>query len=226
MLLTLDQVLTAEELAQARAWLAASPWESGLATAGPQAAAVKRNRQLPETAPHLPGLRQLVLDALLRNPLFFAAALPARILPPFFNRHGVGEEYGWHVDNAVRQSAQGERVRADVSVTVYLSDPESYEGGELCIQDRFGMHQVKLAAGSAVVYPSSSVHRVSPVTRGERLACFLFMQSLVRDAERRRNLFELDMALIDLRQRLGEADAAVLRLTGVYHNLLRQWAET
>lgn len=225
MLITLDDVLTGEELASARALLAECPWESGLATAGPQAAEVKRNRQVPEDAPHLPALRRLVLGALARDPMFFAAALPLRILPPFFNRHG-GEEnrYGLHTDNAMRQAPEGAWIRADVSATLFLSDPEDYDGGVLTIADTFGSHGVKLRAGSLVVYPSSSLHEVTPVTRGERLACFLFLQSMVRDAGRRRLLHDMDMALLRLRQEIGETEP-VVRLTGVYHNLLRAWAE-
>lgn len=226
MLLTLDALLTAEELATARGMLARSPWVSGQVTAGPQAAQVKQNQQLSETAPHLPALRELVLGALHRSPLFFSAALPLRILTPFFNRYsGVSNHYGYHVDNALRASPGGGYVRADVSATLFLSEPETYAGGVLTIQDTFGTQSVKLKAGSLVLYPASSLHQVTPVTQGERLACFMFIQSLVRDAEQRRLLFEMDMALLELRQQLGEAAAPLMRLTGTYHNLLRRWAE-
>jgi PKHD-type hydroxylase len=227
MLVTIDNVLTQEELAAARDLLARSCWESGLITAGPQAAQVKNNQQLPEGAEHLPALRHLVLGAVNRAPIFFAAALPLKILPPFFNRYaGEANTYGFHTDNAMRlvPDRPGTYVRADVSATLFFSDPEDYEGGELTIEDTFGMHGVKLKAGSLVVYPSSSIHAVMPVTGGERLACFMFIQSMVRDPGQRRLLYDMDMALLKLRQDVGETDP-VVRLTGAYHNLLRRWAE-
>ncbi|MCS6786144.1 MAG: Fe2+-dependent dioxygenase [Thiobacillaceae bacterium] len=224
MLLTISDVIDAAELARLRSLAAQARWESGLATAGPQAAVVKNNRQIAEDSPELEQMRRIVLNALYRNPLVMSAALPARILPPFFNRYGGRENaYGAHVDNAIRATAEG-YVRADVSATLFLSDPADYDGGELVIHDTYAHHAVKLPAGSLVLYPCALVHEVTPVTRGERIACFMFMQSLVREAERRRLLFDMDMALIDLRARLGEADGSVLRLTGVYHNLLRLWA--
>ena len=227
MLITLPDLLDAAELAQARALLARSQWQSGLSSAGPQAATAKHNEQLAEDAEHLPALRTLVLDALSRSPGFFSAALPLKILPPFFNRHaGANNEYGFHVDNAMRMRPDGGGpVRVDLSATLFLSDPDSYEGGVLSIQDTFGTHGVKLKAGSLVLYPSSSIHAVSPVTRGERLACFMFLQSMVRDAGQRRLLHDMDMALLQLRSTLGES-APLVQLTGTYHNLLRRWAET
>lgn len=226
MLITIPDLLTPEELARARDLLARSEWTSGLITAGPQAAVAKNNQQLPEDAEHLPELRRLVLGALSRNATFFTAALPAKILPPFFNRYGGDSNtYGWHTDNAMRTLPDGSGyVRADVSATLFLSGPEDYEGGVLTVEDTFGQHGVKLEAGSLVLYPSSSIHQVSPVTRGERLACFLFLQSMVRDPGRRRLLFDMDMALLELRGQLGET-GPVVRLTGTYHNLLRAWAE-
>lgn len=227
MLITLEDVLTEDELATARELLDRSAWESGLATAGPQAALAKNNQQLPEDSEHLPALRRLVLSALNRNALFFTAALPLKILPPFFNRYwGETNRYGWHVDNVMRAAPDGSYVRADVSATLFLSDPDEYEGGVLTIEDSFGNHGVKLKAGSMVVYPSSSVHKVTPVTYGERLACFMFIQSMVRDPGQRRLLFEMDMALLQLRKELGESAPVVVRLTGTYHNLLRRWAES
>ena len=227
MLITIDDVLMPEELAAARAMLAASAWSSGQATAGPQAVQAKDNQQLAEDAEHLPALRQLVLQALNRNALFFTAALPLKILPPFFNRYaGEHNHYGFHTDNAMRAMPDGRGyVRADVSATLFLSEPEDYEGGVLTIEDTFGRHGVKLKAGSLVVYPSSSIHEVSPVTRGERIACFMFMQSMVRDAGERRLLFDMDMALLQLRQAHGDTEP-VVRLTGCYHNLLRRWADS
>ncbi len=227
MLLTIDKVLTAEELAAARNILAESSWVSGLATAGTQAAQVKNNQQLPENTPQVANLRRLVLGALNRNALFFTATLPGKIAPPFFNRYsGETNYYGFHVDNAMRLQPDGSGyIRADVSATLFLSSPDEYEGGELVINDTFGQHGVKLQAGSMVIYPSSSVHQVTPVTRGERTACFMFIQSMVRDPNQRRLLYEMDMALLQLRQSIGETDA-VVSLTGSYHNLLRQWADS
>lgn len=227
MLVIIDDVLTAEELATARGWLADSVWGCGRMTAGPQAALAKNNQQLPEEAPHLPALRRLVLAALHRNAMFFTAALPLKVLSPFFNRYsGESNYYGFHTDNAMRMQPDGSGyVRADVSATLFLSDPEDYEGGVLTVEDTFGRHGIKPKAGSMVVYPSSSIHEVSAVTRGERVACFMFMQSMVRDPGRRRLLYDMDMSLLQLRQTIGETDA-VVRLTGTYHNLLRQWAET
>lgn len=226
MLITIEDVLTPEELAQAQQLLDRSTWASGMLTAGPQAAVAKNNQQLPEVAEHLPTLRQLVLQALQRNALFFTAALPLKILPPFFNRYGgEANHYGWHTDNGMRLAPDGSYVRADVSATLFLSAPEDYDGGELTIEDTFGHHGIKLRAGSMVVYPSSSIHQVTPVTRGQRTACFMFMQSMVRDAGQRRLLFDMDMALLQLREQFGEIDP-VVRLTGTYHNLLRRWADS
>lgn len=227
MLITIDQLLTTEELASTRAWLARSRWGSGLVTVGTQAALAKNNQQLAEDAEHLPTLRQLVLNALNRNAQFFSAALPLKVLPPFFNRYtGQTNAYGKHVDNAMRLAPHppGTYVRADISATLFLSDPENYDGGELTIEDTFGSHAIKPAAGSLVLYPSSSIHSVTPVTRGERTACFMFIQSMVRDPSQRRLLYDMDMALLALRQEVGET-APVIQLTGIYHNLLRCWAE-
>lgn len=224
MLITLPDVLTAEELNTIRALLVQARWEDGRATAGTQAAQVKNNQQLAEQDPALSQIRRLVLQALQRDALFFSAVLPDKILPPFVNRYAAANNaYGFHVDNAIRSMAEGYRVRSDVSATLFLNPPEDYDGGELLVQDMFGEQRVKLAAGSLVIYPSSSVHAVTPVTRGERLASFMFIQSMVRDAGQRRLLFDLDMSLVKLRQQLGES-AEVVKLTGVYHNLLRQWA--
>lgn len=226
MLLTIDNVLTEEELAAAQKLLAESAWVSGLVTAGTQAAKVKNNQQLSENAPQMATLRRLVLGALNRNALFFTATLPKKIMPPFFNRYsGATNHYGFHVDNAMRILPEGGYVRADVSATLFLSDPQTYDGGELVINDTFGQQSIKLQAGSMVIYPSSSVHQVTPVTRGERVACFMFIQSMVRDPNQRRLLYEMDMALLQLRQNIGETEA-VVNLTGTYHNLLRQWAES
>lgn len=228
MLITIDNLLTADELATSRDLLERAQWRSGLETAGIQAAVTKNNQQLSEGAEQLPALRQIVLNALTRNPLFFTAALPLKILPPLFNRYGdLTNSYGFHTDNAMQRIAQqpGHYLRADLSATLFLSDPEQYDGGVLTIEDTFGNHGFKLEAGSLLLYPSSSIHAVSAVTRGERLACFLFIQSMVRDPGQRRLLYEMDMALLTLRSEMGESDA-VVRLTGLYHNLLRRWAES
>lgn len=227
MLITIDNVLNADELAAVRDLLARSTWDSGLVTAGKQAAWVKNNQQLADDAEHLPALRRIVLDALNRDPLFFTATLPLKILPPFFNRYGGDlNAYGFHTDNAMRRvpNAEGRYVRADVSATLFLSSPADYDGGVLTIEDTFGTHGIKPPAGSLVVYPSSAIHAVTPVTRGERLACFMFIQSMVRDPGQRRLLYDMDMALLALRQDIGETEP-VVRLTGTYHNLLRRWAE-
>ncbi len=225
MLLTLPDVLHPDELNTIRGLLQQAQWVDGRTTAGIQAATVKNNQQLAEQDPLLDQIRRIVLQALHRDPLFFSAALPDKILPPFVNRYaGETNAYGFHVDNAMRSMPDGTaRVRADVSATLFFNDPDEYEGGELVVQDVFGDQRIKLKAGSIVIYPSSSVHAVTPVTRGERLASFMFIQSMVRDAAHRRMLFDMDMALVRLRQQHGET-AEVVQLTGVYHNLLRQWA--
>jgi len=226
MLLQIPHVLNAEELSQVKSLLAGADWVDGRVTAGLQAATVKNNQQLPEQAVQMGVLRKIVLTALNRNPLFFSAALPLKILPPFFNRYaGETNTYGFHVDNAMRMMPDGSGyVRADVSATLFLSEPDEYEGGELVIDDTFGTHGLKLPAGSIVVYPSSSVHQVTPVTRGQRIACFMFIQSMVRDPVKRRLLYDMDMSLVDLRASVGEI-APVVQLTGTYHNLLRRWTE-
>lgn len=225
MIITIDPLLNADELATAQSLLASASWSDGRVTAGAQAALAKHNQQLAEDDPGVAPLRRLVLQALSRSARFFAAALPLKILPPFFNRYAdEANAYGRHVDGAMRQAADGSYVRTDLSATLFLSDPGSYDGGELQIDDTFGTHRIKLPAGSLVLYPSSSVHQVLPVTRGERVASFLFMQSMVRDAAQRRLLYDMDMALLQLRETVGETEA-LIQLTGTYHNLLRQWAD-
>ncbi len=226
MLITIDDILTTEELTLARDLLAQAQWADGKITAGTQSAQVKNNQQLPETAEQLPQLRHLILYALNRNALFFTAALPKNIYPPLFNRYsGATNSFGSHVDNAMRLLPDSSGyVRTDISATLFLAEPETYDGGELIIEDTYGSQSIKLKAGSLVLYPSSSVHHVKPVIRGERLACFMWMQSMVRDAHQRRLLFDMDMALLELRADQGDTDP-VVRLTGIYHNLLRGWAE-
>lgn len=225
MLLHVPGILEHDELAQLRAALDAAQWTDGRETVGVQGARVKRNEQLPDASPLRAELARVVLAALARNPLYFAAALPLKTLAPRFNRYQDGGEYGFHVDGAVMRSGDGGQVRSDVSCTLFLNEPGEYDGGELVVSDTYGEHEVKLPAGDLILYPSSSLHRVAPVTRGARLAAFFWVQSMVRDDARRALLFEMDAAIERLRSGGADADA-VLRLTGVYHNLLRQWAET
>ncbi|MGZ8290759.1 MAG: Fe2+-dependent dioxygenase [Telluria sp.] len=225
MMLHIPQVLSREQVATMRGALAQAAWVDGRGTVGAQGALVKQNRQLPESSPAGRELGQSVLAALAANPLFFAAALPLRTSPPLFNSYAGGEHYGAHVDGAVRQVAGGPPLRTDVSCTLFLSDPDEYDGGELVVSDTYGEHEVKLPAGDMIVYPSSSVHRVEPVTRGERICSFFWTQSMVRDDARRSMLLELDQNIQRLRARLGDC-AELVSLTSHYHNLLRQWAET
>jgi len=225
MLLHIPNVLDRAQVTRMRAALDGATWTDGRETVGPQGAKVKRNQQLPETSPLRRELGGEVLDALARHPLFHAAVLPQRVLPPRFNRYEGGGHYGSHVDGAVMALPDGSQLRSDVSCTLFLSEPEDYDGGELIINDLYGEHEVKLPAGDAVVYPSSSLHRVEPVTRGARVAAFLWAQSLVRDDGQRQLLLELDSSIQQLTQSGADADG-LLQLTGVYHNLLRRWAET
>ncbi|MHC1479068.1 Fe2+-dependent dioxygenase [Frateuria aurantia] len=225
MLLHIPEVLNPHEVARLRNALDLAEWTDGSETVGALGAQVKRNQQLPDASPLRHELGQIVLAALARNPLYHAAALPARVLPPRFNRYADQGTYGNHVDGAVMALPGGAQVRSDVSCTLFLNPPDAYDGGELIIEDTYGEHEVKLAAGDLILYPSSSLHRVQPVSRGARLAAFFWIQSLIRDDGQRRLLFEMDSSI----QRLlgsGADQRAVLQLTGVYHNLLRRWAET
>lgn len=225
MVVTIPDVLTREELAAVRELLAAAPWGAGI-SAGPQARLVKRNLQVPAEAAQLPALREMVGRALNRCSLFMTAALPFKLLPPNFNRYTPDNPtYGFHIDNTLRPLPDGDWLRTDLSATIFLSEPDEYEGGELTIDDHYGLHRAKLPAGSLILYPSGSLHEVSPVVKGERLACYLFLQSLVRNNERRRLLFEMDMSLMTLREQLGDGHPELVKLTGTYHNLLRHWAE-
>lgn len=225
MLLHIPDVLSREQVKQMRHALDAADWTDGRETVGVQGATVKRNRQLPDASPLRQQLGQIVLHALAKHPLYHAATLPLRTLPPRFNRYEGGGHYGFHVDGAVMALADAGQLRSDVSCTLFLSEPDDYDGGELIVSDTYGEHEVKLPAGDLIVYPSSSLHRVEPVTRGARIASFFWVQSLIRDDSRRRLLFELDSSIQTLTQSGANADA-LLQLTGVYHNLLRQWAET
>jgi len=226
MLIAIPRVLDDDGVARLRAVIDAGEWVDGNVTSGPQAALAKRNEQLSESSAAAREGGGIVLDALGRSPLFFAAALPLKIFPPLFNRYAGGQDFGVHVDNAVRIQRGSEfRVRSDLSATLFLADPDSYEGGELLIEGQFGAQAVKLPAGDMVVYPSSSLHRVTPVTDGTRVASFFWIQSMVRDDGARRMLFELDQAVQRLAAQLGQGDRSVVELTGVYHNLLRRWAD-
>jgi PKHD-type hydroxylase len=228
MLLHLKNLLTAQELQTAQSLLGEdAPWIDGRSSAGVQALTQKNNEQLSQDSENAKHLQALVLGALNRDALFFSAALPRKIFNPLFNRYcGDSNFYGPHVDCAVMHAkSTQEWVRTDVSCTVFLSNPADYDGGELLVQDTYGSRGVKLAAGDAVLYPGTSVHQVTPVTRGQRVASFFWIESMVRSDEQRRTLFELDMNLLKLRAQLGET-AETTALTGVYHNLLRQWATT
>ena len=225
MMLHIPGVLTPELVTDFRQRLAQSDGVDGRASVGEPGAQVKRNRQLAEGSPLALELGEIVSRALMANPLFFAAALPLRILPPFFNSYAGGEHYGNHIDGAMRRiPATGQWLRTDVSSTLFLCDPEDYDGGELIVEDAYGVHEVKLPAGDLILYPSTSVHRVEPVTRGARVCSFFWTQSMVRDDGRRALLLELDRNIQSLRARLGDCDEMV-GLTGHYHNLLRQWSE-
>lgn len=226
MLIAVPHVLDGDGVARVRAIIDRGPWVDGNVTSGPQAALAKRNEQLDESSPAAREGGGAVLEALGRSPLFIAAALPLKIFPPLFNRYAGGQDFGVHVDNAVRIQRGSEfRVRSDLSATLFLADPDSYDGGELLIEGQFGAQAVKLPAGDMVLYPSSSLHRVTPVTRGSRVASFFWIQSMVRDDGARRLLFELDQAVQRLVGQLGQSDRSVVELTGVYHNLLRRWAD-
>ena len=226
MLLHIPDVLSAEQVRQMRKALAAAEWTDGRETVGVQGAKVKRNQQLPDQSPLRQQLGQIVLSALAVHPLYHAATLPARTLAPRFNRYEGGGQYGFHIDGSVMALGNdGSQLRSDISCTLFLEEPEAYDGGELIISDSYGEHEVKLPAGDLIIYPASSLHRVAPVTRGARLAAFFWVQSLVRDDGQRRLLFELDTSIQRLTASAADAEA-LLQLTGVYHNLLRRWAET
>jgi PKHD-type hydroxylase len=225
MLLQMPDVLSREQVAHTRRALDAANWIDGRVTAGPQSARAKDNLQLPEDHPVARELGNAISQALQRHPLFISAALPLRIFPPLFNRYEGGGAFGSHVDNAIRQvPGTPHRIRTDLSATLFLSDPDEYDGGELTVEDTYGVHAVKLPAGHLVLYPATSLHHVTPVTHGARVASFFWIQSLIRDDAQRTLLFDLDTAIQRVNQDLPEHPVAV-QLTGVYHNLLRQWAE-
>jgi PKHD-type hydroxylase len=226
MLLPVPEVLTAEEVSQARRLLEGAEWVDGRVTAGHQSALAKQNLQIPESHPAARRLGEQIVSALERHPLFLSAALPSRVFPPLFNRYEGGQSFGTHVDNAIRQvTGTPHRIRTDISATLFLSPPDEYEGGELVVEDTYGVHSVKLPAGHLVLYPSTSLHHVRPVTRGTRLASFFWIQSMVRDDGERTLLFDLDSAIQRLTADVGGDHASAVQLIGVYHNLLRRWAE-
>jgi PKHD-type hydroxylase len=226
MLICVPDVLSKDTVAEFRGVMNAVAWEDGRSTAGAQSAEVKKNEQLPPDGDISRKLGERVISALTANPLFISAAVPLRIFPPLFNRYGVGHHFGVHVDNAVRgDRLTGLRIRTDLSATLFLSEPDEYDGGELVVEDYYGSHEVKLPAGHLVLYPASSLHTVTPITRGERVASFFWMQSMIRDAHARSLIFDLDSAIQGLVERLGRNDIETVKLTGIYHNLIRYWAE-
>ena len=225
MLLTIPDVLTREQVEQARQRLAVAEWVDGRVTAGHQSAQAKDNVQIPEGHPVAEEIGGLILSALGQNALFISAALPMKVFPPLFNRYSGGQSFGTHVDNAIRHvKGSSHRVRSDLSATLFFSAPEEYDGGELVIEDTYGLHSVKLPAGHMVLYPSSSLHHVRPVTRGARTSSFFWIQSMVRDDGARALLLDLDTATQRVHGEIPKSAAAV-QLTGIYHNLLRRWAE-
>ena len=226
MLLRVPGALNSPQVQEVRRLIDDAEWADGNATSGHQSALAKRNRQLPEGSPAAVRAGNLILDRLAANPLFVSASLPFKVYPPLFNRYEGGEEFGLHADNSVRARAGSDfRIRSDLSATLFLNDPSEYEGGELVVEDTYGQHRVRFDAGDLVLYPASSLHRVTPVTRGIRIASFFWIQSMIRSAEDRRMLFDLDHAVQVLTADRGGRDDQVIALTGLYHNLLRKWGE-
>jgi PKHD-type hydroxylase len=226
MMLQIPDVLSKAQVAQCRQLMDAADWADGNATSGHQSALAKRNMQLPEDSPVARQIGNLIQDALGANATFFSAALPLKVFPPLFNRYEGGQAFDNHVDNAIRYlRGTGFRVRSDLSATLFLTEPEDYDGGELVIEDTYGQHRVKLPAGHMVLYPATSLHHVTPVTRGARVSSFFWIQSMVRDEGQRALLFELDTRIQQVAEAMGQKDSGVVGLTGVYHNLLRRWAD-
>ncbi len=225
MLLPIPDVLSTEQVAEARQILQRAEWVDGRVTAGHQSVRAKDNMQIPESHPAARQLGEMIVNALSQNALFISAALPERIFPPLFNRYQGGQSFGTHVDNAIRQvTGTPHRIRTDLSATLFFAHPDEYEGGELIVQDTYGTQSIKLPAGHMILYPATSLHHVVPVTRGARISSFFWIQSMVRDDTRRTLLFDLDVAIQQLNRDAPDHPSAV-QLTGVYHNLLRQWAE-
>lgn len=226
MMIPIPGLLDADGVARVRALIDSAQWVDGNVTSGFQSALAKRNLQLPEDSAEAQQAAQIVFDAVSRNALFIAAALPLRVFPPLFNSYGGGQAFDTHVDNAIRiQKGTGFRVRSDLSATLFLEDPDDYDGGELTVETNFGVQQVKLPAGDMILYPASSLHRVEPVTRGRRVASFFWIQSMVREDSQRQTLFDLDSAIQAVAATQGQGAPEVIKLTGVYHNLLRRWAD-
>ena len=226
MLVCVPDVLSKAEVADFRRIMDAADWEDGRSTAGAQSALVKKNEQLPPNSEVARALGARVVKALTANSLFISAAIPLHIFPPLFNRYGEGHHFGIHVDNAVRgDPLTGLRIRTDLSITLFLSEPDEYDGAELVVEDYYGSHEVKLPAGHLVLYPSSSLHMVTPITRGTRVASFFWLQSMIRDDRARSMIFDLDNTIQRLVQRLGRDDPETVKLSGIYHNLIRHWAE-
>lgn len=226
MLICVPDVLSKTEIAEFRLIMDTAAWEDGRSTAGAQSALVKKNEQLPPNGETARQLGQRIIKALTGNALFISAAIPLHIFPPLFNRYGPGHHFGVHVDNAVRgDHLSGLRIRTDLSVTLFLSEPDEYDGAELVVEDYYGSHEIKLPAGHLVLYPASSLHMVTPITRGTRVASFFWLQSMIRDAHARSLIFDLDTTIQSLVNRLGRDDPETVKLTGVYHNLIRYWAE-
>ena len=226
MMIAVPDLLSQAELERVRKIADSAEWVDGNVTSGPQAALAKDNEQLPEDSEAARAAGRIVLDALGRSPLFIAAALPLKIFPPLFNRYSGGQAFGTHVDNAVRIQRGSEfRIRSDLSATLFLADPDSYEGGELLVEGNLGAQKVKLPAGHLLLYPASSLHRVEPVTKGVRVASFFWIQSMVRDDGARTLLFDLDSSIQAIAAERGQGDRELIRLTGIYHNLLRRWAD-
>jgi PKHD-type hydroxylase len=225
-LICIPDVLSKDDVADFRRIMAAEDWEDGRSTAGSQSAEVKKNEQLPPDGKTSRQLGERILRSLAANTLFVSAAVPRHIFPPLFNRYVPGQFFGEHVDNCIRgDRLTGLRIRTDLSVTLFLSEPEEYDGGELLIDDYYGSHRVKLPAGHLVLYPSTSLHLVTPVTRGVRTSSFFWLQSMIKDPLARRMTFDTDTAIQELAHRLGSNDPAVRKLTNIYHNLIRYWAE-
>lgn len=226
MMIHIPEVLPKPAVAEIRQLIDAGEWIDGNATSGSQSALAKRNEQLAEGSQAAEVAGSRILDALAKSPLFVTAALPQTVFPPLFNRYGGGQTFGTHIDNSIRQTRDGSlRIRSDLSATLFLTEPDDYDGGELLVEDTYGVHEVKLPAGDMILYPASSLHQVTPVTRGARTSSFFWIQSMVREDSRRALLFQMDIAIQQLAGKVGAGAPELVSLTGTYHNLLRMWAE-
>lgn len=226
MLTVIEKLLSKDQVSQCRHLIDSAEWIDGKVTAGAQSGAVKHNQQLPENAPEALQMGEMILEALAQNSHFVSAALPLKIFPPLFNRYQGGEHFGTHVDNAIRAiTGTPHRIRTDLSCTLFLSEPQDYDGGELVIEGQYGAQEVKLAAGDLILYPSTSLHHVTPVTRGARVSSFFWLQSMIRDNEQRSLLFDLDQSIQELALQQGLESPTAVKLSGIYHNLIRRWAD-